>query len=93
MRTFTILTLLIAFVAAVILPHGEVGTHELPAVGANVVAKTQSTTVEPPAKGGPVACFVPFEAFADATFAVCESAAWRSMRSAGNVQLNLPLLI
>ncbi len=90
MRALAILTLLTAFVAAVLLPHNEVGTHGLPAIG-KVVTKAHGKAVETPAK--PVACVASVEIQADATFTFCESTAWRSVRTAGNLQLNLPLLI
>ena len=91
MRALAILTLLVAFVAAVVLPHNEVGTHDLPALSGKVIAKVHGKTIQPPAKA--IACLVAVEAHADAIFSVCESGAWRSMRTAGNAQLNLPLLI
>jgi hypothetical protein len=93
MRTFAILTLLIAFIAALILPHTEVGAHGLAAVGGRVLAKADAKTVEPLAKGRPVGCLVKSMIQADPTFAPFESVVWRSVRSAGNLQLNLPLLI
>ncbi len=93
MRTVAILILLAAFVAAVLLPHNDVGTHGLPAVGAKAVAKAQSKKVEPPAKGGPVACSHSVVVQADSSLRPCEAVVWRSIRTAGNVQLNLPLRI
>ena len=93
MRTLLFLTLLAGFVAAVVLPHNEVGTHGLPAVGGKAVTKAQNPPVEPPAKGDPVASFAAVEIHVDAAFAVCETAVWRTVRAAGNAQLNLPLLI
>jgi len=93
MRTLILLTLLAGFVAAVVLPHNELGTHGLPAVGGKAVTKAQSPAVEPPAKGDPVACFVAVEFHIHAACAVCETAIWRSVRTASNAQLNLPLLI
>jgi hypothetical protein len=93
MRTFFVLTLLAGFVAAVVLPHNEVGTHGLPACGDKAVTKAQSCPAEPPAKGDPVAWLAPVAICPGATFAGCETVVWRSVRTAGNAQLNLPLLI
>jgi hypothetical protein len=93
MRTLLLLTLLTGFVAVVVLPHNEVGTHGLPAVGGKAVTKAQSPRIESPAKGDPVAWFAPVAICVDATFVACETVAWRSVRTAGNAQLNLPLLI
>jgi hypothetical protein len=88
-----LLTVLTGFAAAVVLPHNEIGTHGLPAVGGKAVTKAQTPAVDPPAKGDPVACFAAVEFHIDAACAVCETAVWRSVRTAGNAQLNLPLLI
>jgi hypothetical protein len=93
MRTLFLLTLLAGFVAAVVLPHNEVGTHGLPACGDKTVTKAQGCPAEPPTKGDPVAWHAPVAICAGATFAGCETAVWRSVRTAANAQLNLPLLI
>jgi hypothetical protein len=93
MRTAAILILATGFIAAVLLPGNEIGTHGLPAIGAKVVAKAKYKSVEPPAKSGPVAYSRSVEMQVDATFRPCEAVFWRSVRTAGNVQLNVPLLI
>ena len=90
MRTLAILTLLTGFVAAVLLPN-EVGTHDLPATGSKVITKAPNKRVEPPA--GPVACLASTAVQGAIAVRRCDSAAWRSVRTASMVQLNLPLLI
>jgi hypothetical protein len=94
MRVLAILTLLFGFVSAVLLPHNDVGTHGLPALDGKVAAKSQpGKAVEPAAKSSPVGCLVTVEIQIEASRRLSESVFWSSIQAAGNVQLNLPLLI
>lgn len=55
MRAIAILTLLLAFVVAVILPN-DIGTNDLPATGAKHLVMKPSSHMVKPVKGGPSAC-------------------------------------
>jgi len=91
MKTLQVLSLLVAFVAAVLLPGDDVGTHDKPATG----GKTRVVKCHPvkPNKAGPALSLVStqlvgLERFSDSKSSVC-----RSPRTAAIEQLNPLLLI
>ena len=92
MRIMAILILVSAFFIAVILPN-EVGTHDLPATGAKHVLTKGHPLSAKPVNGGPAAFVTPIALQGDTALGHCDADLSRSVRTVGNTQLSLPLLI
>jgi len=94
MRSFALLILTLAFAWAVVLPADDIGTHELPAVHhGKVISKVRGKAVEPPTRGAAVAFMAVIDQQAVEVYRPSETVVWRSVRTASNVQLSLPLVI
>jgi len=93
MRTLQILSLLVAFVVAVISPHDEIGTHDLPATGTKSIVKAAGHKWLKPRGHGQVAFVAIDELRCDLLVSFSEKFVWRSVRTVSNLQLSLPLLI
>jgi hypothetical protein len=93
MRTLQIVSLLVAFVVAVISPHDEVGTHDLPGTTAKTIVKAAGHNWHKP-RGHGQAALVPIEEIQCGLLAsFSEKIVWRSVRTVSNLQLSSPLLI
>ena len=89
MRTFAIVTVLIAFGAAVILPN-DIGTHNLPATKCKCVKSEQGH----PLKGRTAAWLIlPPKQCERSPADGTQLVVYRSAQSIGKVQLTSPLLI
>jgi hypothetical protein len=84
--------MLVAFIVAVISPHDDVGTHDLPATGAKTIVKAASHNWHKP-KGHGQACLLAIEEFqCERLASFSETIVWRSVQTVSNLQLSLPLL-
>jgi len=93
MRTWAILTLLVAFATAVILPN-DVGTDDMPATGAKHRVVKAGTHVIKPVKGGPVAWIVSIQQQATILVSSASPAVlYRSGETLARIQQSSPLLI
>jgi hypothetical protein len=93
MRTLQIVWLLVAFVVAVVSPHDDVGTHDLPATGAKSLVKAAGHNWHKP-RGHGQAALVPIQEFqCELLTSVSARIVWRSVRTVSNLQLSSPLLI
>jgi hypothetical protein len=88
-----ILILAVGFFTAVVLPN-EIGTHDLPAMGAKHVLAKAHPHAAKPAKGGvPAVLMTMVELRGEAALSRSQTDLFRSVRTVSNMQLGLPLVI
>jgi hypothetical protein len=94
MKTLYIVSLLVAFVVAVISAHDDVGTDELPGRPAKTTSVKAAGHDSHKARGHGHAALIAIEELECDRLAGCsDNIVWRSVQTVSNFQLSSPLLI
>ena len=93
MSSLQILPMLVLFVVTVISPYTDIGTRDLPATGAKSIVRAEGDNRHKP-NGHGQSCLVAIEVLqCDLRARFSDKIVWRSVRTAANLQLSVPLLI